>query len=217
MSTNPTHQAPENDGDVTRFLDLASHGDTEALGRAFVELKDQLHSAASSAMRKYSSEDTLQPTALLNEAYIKAAESCADRGEDDAAKWTDRQHFVKAQVETMKNLLVDSARRRSALRRGGGTVHAILSENGLDPASPVDDTLFINDACEELAKRHPKAAELAELHYFGNFTWSEAAALMGLPDRQRKALRKLADAWFAMQLAEATDLDRGAGPSPHGS
>jgi RNA polymerase sigma factor (TIGR02999 family) len=208
MSTSPISSSsslPDRDGDVTRFLDLASHGDLEALGRAFVALRGQLHSAASSAMRRHSKEDTLQPTALMNEAYIKAAESCATRSEDHGTKWTDRQHFIKAQVETMKNLLVDSARRRSALRRGGGTVQAILSEHGLDPATPVDDTLFINDACEELAKRHPQAAELAELHYFGNFTWSEAAALMGLSDRQRKALRKLADAWFAVQLAESDE------------
>ena len=189
--------------DVTRFLELASHGDLDALGQAFLALRVQLHSAASSVMRMHSNEDTLQATALMNEAYIKVAELCAAQGEGVEARWNDRLHFVRAQVVTMKNLLVDSARRRSTLRRGMGTVQAILSEQGLDPASPVDDTLFIHDACEELAKRHPQAAKLAELHYFGNLTWSEGAALMGLPDRQRKALRKLAEAWFAVQLAES--------------
>lgn len=199
---SPESDPPPPKSDVTRFLDLASHGDIEALGRAFVALRHDLHAAASDALRRHSGEDTLQPTALLNEAYLKAAQSCSARTDGDSARWSDRRHFIRSQVATMKNLLVDSARRRSALRRGGGNVHAILSEEGLDHASPVDDTLFIHEACEALAKRHPEAAELAELHYFGNFTWSEAAALMGLPDRRRKALRKLADAWFAVQLGE---------------
>ncbi len=102
----------------------------------------------------------------------------------------------------MKNLLVDAAKSKRALKRGAGRTPLQLSDESLGPRSPEDVTLFVHDACQELARREPRAAELAHLHYFGDFTWSQAGDLLGLSVRDRKSLRQLADAWFLKELED---------------
>jgi DNA-directed RNA polymerase specialized sigma24 family protein len=126
--------------DVTGLLQRAEQGDTEALGAAFEAVGAELRRMAADALRRNPGDGLLQATALVHESYIKTAESCATDGLGERARWQDRVHFVRSQKETMKNLLVDAARRRSALRRGGGALGMVANEESLGLASPADDT-----------------------------------------------------------------------------
>ena len=202
MTSNNKPVEPIELEEVTSLLEQAKLGDSAALNEAFTVLRDQLHRAASGLLKQRPSGATLGATALMHEAYIRTAEACAKEHLQQQPPWKDREHFVASQLVTMRNLLVDTARSKGRRARVRGVEDILSVEQGLDLNSAGELALLVDDACQELAKREPLAAQLAEMHYFGGFTWAEAGEILGLSARQRITLRKFADAWFLTQLRE---------------
>lgn len=132
---------------------------------------------------------TLQATALVHEAFLRMI------GNAEHA-WADRRHFFAAAAQAMRHILVDRARRKAALRHGGNQAPVSL-EDVVIPADDVDEQrLAVHEALDELARHDPTAAELVRLHFFGGFTFIEAAELLDISERTAKRIWSYARAWL---------------------
>ncbi|MEM1182093.1 MAG: sigma-70 family RNA polymerase sigma factor [Acidobacteriota bacterium] len=159
--------------ELTVLLRRWTAGDEEAGQRMLDALYAELRSQARRALHNERANHTLQPTALVNEAYMRLVEV-------DRIEWQDRRHFLRAAAKTMRRVLVDHARRRGRVKRGDGQAVLPLDE-GEKVQVAVDENLErLDDALKKLAEMDPKKAELVELRYFGGFTAEETAELMGI-------------------------------------
>ncbi|MEM8994984.1 MAG: sigma-70 family RNA polymerase sigma factor [Acidobacteriota bacterium] len=159
--------------ELTVLLRRWTAGDEEAGQRMLEALHAELRAQARIALRNERANHTLQPTALVNEAYLRLVEV-------DRIEWQDRRHFLCAAAKTMRRVLVDHARRRGRVKRGDGRALMPLEE-GEKVEIVVDEALEdLDDALEQLAELDPKKAQLVELRYFGGFTAEETAELMGV-------------------------------------
>jgi RNA polymerase sigma factor (TIGR02999 family) len=140
---------------------------------------------------------TLQATALVHEAYLRLI------GGDQPQDWNGRGHFFAAAAEAMRRILVDNARRKARLKRGGEAHRVELPDDLPAPAAPVEDVLAVDEALDRLAERDATAAELVKLHYFAGMTLEAAADLLGVPHRSAYRDWAFARAWLARTLGEA--------------
>jgi RNA polymerase sigma factor (TIGR02999 family) len=147
---------------VTILLEALQRGDKDAAGNLLGQVYQELRKLAARKMSREACPHTLQPTALVHEAWLRLA-----AGE---ATWENRSHFFGAAAEAMRRILVDRARHRNALRRGSGQQHLDIA--GLEIASPGadDEVLAINEALDTLARHDARKAELVKLRYFTGFT-----------------------------------------------
>lgn len=154
---------------------------------------DQLHKLATAKMAMESPNHTLQPTALVHEAWLRLT-SNKDR------KWNDRTHFFAAAAEAMRRILVDNARRKRARRHGGSQQRTELPD--IAAPLPVEDDLIIavNDALNKFAAVDPQKAELVKLRYFVGMTIEEAAEVMGISEATAKRHWAYARAWLAEEI-----------------
>jgi RNA polymerase sigma-70 factor, ECF subfamily len=158
-------------------------------------LYDQLHRLAIARMRFERRQITLQPTALVNEAYIRLA------GSNNLSGWQDRSKFLGMAAHIMRNILVDHARARSAEKRGAGAIQVTLdSALGASTASPID-VLALDEALSRLEAFDQRQAEILELHFFAGLTFEEIALQLGISDRTVKREWTMARAWMHEQLA----------------
>src|SRR5262249_27551526 len=139
---------------------------------------------------------TLQPTALVHEAWLRLVPA-------EGREFHSRAHFFSAAAEAMRRILVDKARRRQRLKHGGGHVRVDLSQ--VDVASATDDetVLALNEALDKLMNRDPQGAELIRLRFFAGLSNVEAAQLLGLPERTAKRTWAYARAWLYEELKKA--------------
>jgi RNA polymerase sigma factor (TIGR02999 family) len=145
-------------------------------------------------MARESFAHTLQPTALVHEAWMRL-------GADQQPAWQNRAHFFAAAAETMRRILIDHARHRQAVRHGGGQVRLNVDELEIAAADERDDQLMaVNDALARFAAEDPRKAELVKLRYFGGLTLEEAAAALDLPIGTAKRWWTYARAWFFREL-----------------
>jgi RNA polymerase sigma factor (TIGR02999 family) len=135
---------------------------------------------------------TLQPTALVHEVYIKLQGSGRD--------WNDRRHFFAAAAKAMRQILLDGARCKNRIKRGGGRQRVELDDWLIRIASPVEDMVAFDEALEQLARVDPEAAELVSLRQFSGLTTEEAADLMGIPGRSAYRTWEFARAWLFRRL-----------------
>jgi RNA polymerase sigma factor (TIGR02999 family) len=186
-------------GQITQLLEAAGSGDRRAVERLYEFVYGELHQLARSNLRRERSGHTLQPTALVNEAYIRLAP-----GDDP---WQNRRHFFHAAGRAMRQILVDHARRRDADKRGGGAERVTLSD--VDAVAPEDeiDVLRLDAALEGLAGEDPRLAELVTLRFFAGMSIDEAAAAIGISPATAKRDWAFARAWLRTRLQDA-----GAGP-----
>lgn len=157
----------------------------------------QLRSLAGAQMARLRPGQTLQPTALVHEAYLKLVGD-ADPG------WNGRGHFFGAAARAMREIIVDHARARAADKRGGGVEPLRLDTTGFDvpgEATPLDDVLAIDRALERLSGEHPRKAELVMLRYFAGLTMEEAAAALDMPLRTAEREWRFARAMLADSLS----------------
>jgi len=142
-------------------------------------------------------DHTLDATALVHEAYVRLI------GPSDAARWADRSHFFAAAAEAMRHILVDRARRRNALKRGGTAARIDLPEGALvAPDNRSDGELLAVDAAlDQLAAADPQAAELVKLRYFAGLSIPDAAAALGIAPRSADRLWAYARAWLRTAIA----------------
>jgi RNA polymerase sigma factor (TIGR02999 family) len=179
-------------GDVTRLLAAAGGGDRAAYERLYQAVYAELHRIAQARMRREGRALTLQPTALVNEAYLRLAQASAD--------WNNRRHFFGAAAEAMRRILVDYARQRGAEKRGADFERVTLT--GLDlPAEHNDtDVLEMDQALTQLGAERPRLAELVSLRFFAGLSIEDTAAALEISPATAKRDWAFARAWLKDQI-----------------
>jgi RNA polymerase sigma factor (TIGR02999 family) len=154
----------------------------------------ELRRVAAAKMSRESAEHTLQPTALVHEAWMRL-------GTGRQTPWQNRAHFFAAAAETMRRILIDRARHRQAIRHGGGQVHINIDDLEIATAADRDDQLVaVHEALAKFAMEEPRKAELVKLRYFGGLTLEEAAAALEIPEGTAKRWWTYARAWFFREI-----------------
>jgi RNA polymerase sigma factor (TIGR02999 family) len=176
--------------DVTHILSAIEAGDPAAAGELLPLVYDELRKLAAARLADEKPGQTLQATALVHEAYLRLVDT------ERESHWKSRGHFFAAAAEAMRRILVNRARDRGRLKRGGGRQRVDL-ENISDPATTSDDDLLdLNDALDRLAGAHAECAELVKLRFFAGMTLDEAAAALGLARRTADRQWAFARAWL---------------------
>ncbi len=160
--------------DVTRILNQIEQGDPSAAEHLLPLVYDELRKLAAAKMANEQPGQTLQATALVHEAYIRLVDV------NQAQHWNSRGHFFGAAAEAMRRLLIDHARKKQALRRGGNLQRRELSENALPAEKPLADWEAINEALDELENEFPEIAAIVKLKYFCGLTIDEIADALGI-------------------------------------
>ena len=154
----------------------------------------ELRKLAAHKMGQEAPDQTLQPTALVHEAWLRL-------GADAQPPWENRAHFFAAAAEAMRRILVERARQRSALKRGGGAMRISLDESEIPMVASDDERLLgVDEALERLAAHHPRQAELVKLRYFVGMTFEEAACVLNISVRTAKAWWAYARAWLKVEM-----------------
>ena len=181
--------------EVTRLLIAWSHGEQAALDQLMPLVYAELRRMAGRFMHAQSPSHTLQTTALIHEAYLRLAG-------DSPRQWENRTHFFRVAAKAMRQVLVDHARARQALRRGGHEHRAIaLNEAVVIPDNRVAETVALDDALTELAKLSPRQSQIVELRYFGGFDVGETAEALSISPETVMRDWRAAKAWLYSQLS----------------
>jgi RNA polymerase sigma factor (TIGR02999 family) len=180
--------------DVTRLLDDWSHGNRAALDALMPLVHHELHKLARGYLARERPGHTLQPTALVNEAYLKLI------GERDM-KWQSRAHFVGVAAQLMRFILVDHVRKKHYQKRGGGAVRVTFDEN-LEVAADErgSDLLALDDALKKLAEQDARKSQIAELRYFGGLSVEETAEALSVSVATVMRDWRLTKAWLQREL-----------------
>lgn len=179
--------------DVTGLLKAWQGGDAAALARLTEQVYAELHRIAHRYMRDERRADTLQTTALVNEAYLRLADATA-------IEWGERAQFFALAAQMMRRILVDAARARGAQKRGGGAQPVELDETALVSGTPDQALLALDDALTTFAQAAPRQARVVELRYFGGLTEDEIAAALAISARTVRRDWELAKAWLLREL-----------------
>jgi RNA polymerase sigma factor (TIGR02999 family) len=180
--------------DITRVLDRAQQGDPKAAEELLPLVYEELRKLAKHKMASERAGHTLQPTALVHEAWLRLV------GEQKK-EWAGRAQFFSAAAEAMRRILVERARKHQALKRGGGASHEALDESSIAVEFPADELLAVHEALERLAAEDRSAAELVKLRYFAGFSMPEAAVALGVPQRSLERLWTFAKTWLRKEIA----------------
>jgi RNA polymerase sigma factor (TIGR02999 family) len=180
--------------DVTRILESIEHGDPKAADELLPLVYGELRKLAASKMAREAPNQTLQPTALVHEAWVRLVGN-------DNPQFANRAHFFAAAAEAMRRILIDKARRKRALCHGGGQYRMDL-EGVLEVAAPCDDEelLAVNEALDKLAAQNKAEAELVKLRYFVGMTLEEVAAVLGISARTADNYWAHARAWLFREI-----------------
>jgi RNA polymerase sigma factor (TIGR02999 family) len=162
----------------------------------FLRLYGELREIADRLLKREAVGHTLQPTALLHEAWLKLAG-------DRQPKAVDRSHYLALAARAMRQVLVDHARKRGAAKRGGDQVEVTLSDDQLGISRPLDEIIALDDALKRLAARDERLAKVVELRFFAGLGEDEAAAALGVTTRTVQRDWAKARAWLHAELADA--------------
>jgi RNA polymerase sigma factor (TIGR02999 family) len=192
---------------VTLLLSQIEAGDETAGERLLPLVYEELRRMAREKLRQESPGQTLQPTALVHEAYLRLA--CSN-GDADEPKWNSRGHFFAAAAEAMRRILVESARRKARLKRGGDLQRVEFDEKlVIAPVADVD-LVALDEALTRLTEVDAQAAELVKLRYFIGLSHAEAAEQLQMAPRSADRLWAYAKAWLYREIGE-TDTSRNSG------
>lgn len=185
---------PPPSGDVTVLLQQWTNGDTEALGQLLPMVYGELQRLANYHLQRERSAHTLQPTALVHEAYLRLA------GQQEK-EWKNRGHFLAVCSQLLRQVLVDMARARQASKRGAGAarVDFDIAMAGMSATSDAE-LIALNDALSELARMDPIKAQIVDLKYFGGFSVEEIAAMLEISTPTVKRYWAIAKAWLFNEL-----------------
>jgi len=182
--------------DVTHLLDAAADGDRQAAADLLPLVYDELRKLAAARMAAESPDHTLQPTALVHEAYLRLV----GRGDDE--RWDGRGHFFAAAAEAMRRILIESARRKHGPERGGDYTRHDLDSDQLPSPDPSPRLLALVEALDRLATVEPRAAEIVKLRYFTGLTVAETATVLGISPRTADNDWAYARAWLVAALRD---------------
>jgi RNA polymerase sigma factor (TIGR02999 family) len=178
---------------VTLILDAIQQGDPKAAGQLLPLVYDELRKLAASKLAREAPGQTLQPTALVHEAWLKL-------GGSEDQRFENRAHFFAAAAEAMRRILVDNARRKAALRRNAGQVRLDVQEVEIAAPATADELLAVHEALDKLATRDRPKAELVKLRFFVGLSIEEAAALLGISEATAKRWWVYARAWLHAEV-----------------
>jgi RNA polymerase sigma factor (TIGR02999 family) len=179
--------------DVTRILSAIEQGDPSAADQLLPLVYDELRKLAAQRLAQEKPGQTLQPTALVHEAYLRLVEV------ERAQRWNSRGHFFAAAAEAMRRILVERARRKHRQRHGGGRRRVRLGDLPAVERSP-EDLLALDDALTKLAAEDPAAADLVKLRFYAGFSVEEAADALAVSRAQGYRLWDYARAWLRCAL-----------------
>ncbi len=180
------------DRSVTVLLQAWRGGNAEALEDLLPLVYEELRALASRSFRGERPGHTLQPTALVHEAFIRLVTAKVD--------WNDRAHFFAIAANTMRRVLVDHARQHGAEKRGGGWMRTTLDDGIAIAGAPPLEILDLDRALDQLAEQDPRAARAAELHYFGDMSHEDTAAVLAVSPATVDRDLRLARAWLRRAL-----------------
>jgi RNA polymerase sigma factor (TIGR02999 family) len=180
---------------VTTLLNEAGAGDSQASADLLPLVYEQLRALAGRKMRQERPDQTLQATALVHEAYLRLVDTTK------VQLWESRWHFFSAAAESMRRILVEKARSRGRLKRGGELNRVDLDKVELTVNDPPDELIALDEALIKLAEEHPAKAQLVNLRYFGGLTHEEAAQAMGFSISTADRHWAFARAWLYRQMA----------------
>jgi RNA polymerase sigma factor (TIGR02999 family) len=183
--------------DLASLLQTAAEQDPASAGKLLPEVYEELRRIAARRLSSQPGGQTLQATALVHEAFLRLV------GDTDRT-WRDRRHFFAAATEAMRHILVDRARRKAAVRHGGGLVRVELDNIHVAAEASDESVLRLNDSLERLAGHNPEAAEIIRLRFFGGFTFAQAAEMMGISERTAKRLWAYARTWLFEEISRST-------------
>ncbi len=179
--------------EVTQVIEAIRHGDTKAADVLLPLVYEELRKLAASKMANEAAGNTLQPTALVHEAWLRLVGN-------DNPKFAGRAHFFAAAAEAMRRILIDRARRKCALRHGGGQERVDTQQIDLASPSTDDQLLAVNDALDKLAAQDSTEAELVKLRYFVGLTTEEAASLLEISPRTARNYWAHARTWLYHEI-----------------
>lgn len=182
-------------GDVTRILAAIEQGDARAADELLPVVYEELRRLAAAKMSQEPPGHTLQATALVHEAYIRLV------GSQDQ-DWSGRTHFFAAAAEAMRRILIDNARRKLRLKRGGGRQKIGLTDAEPAIEGPSDDLIALDEALDRLAEMDKTKADLVKLRYFAGLTLEQTAGVLNLPERTAKRYWAHARAWLHREVTE---------------
>jgi len=184
--------------DVTRILTAIERGDAKATDELLPLVYEELRILAAQKLSHEFPGQTLQATALVHEAYLRLVG-------DEPHNWNSRGHFFAAAAEAMRRILVESARRKRSLKRGGGRHRAdpVTAEPASEGVS--DDLLALDEALQKLAQADPLKADLVKLRYFAGLTLEEAAQALGIARSTAGEHWAYARAWLRVEIAKGND------------
>ena len=187
--------------DVTQILSAIEQGDPQAAEQLLPLVYDELRKLAAAKLAQEKPGQTLQATALVHEAYLRLVASPGAPGSATGDQhWDSRGHFFAAAAEAMRRILVEGARRKESLKRGGGLARADFDERQIPAPAVEEDVLALDQALTKLTSVDKMAAELVQLRYFAGLTLPEAAQLLGVSPRTAGRLWSYARAWLRQEI-----------------
>src|SRR5262245_46331650 len=185
---------------ITQILRAIEQGDPRAAEQLLPLVYGELRKLAAQRLVQEKPGQTLQPTALVHEAYIRLV------GGDPERPWDSRGHFFAAAAEAMRRILVERGRRKRGHKHGGDRRREPLDPDGIAEPQAADDLIAHDEALTKLAAAEPQVAELVKLRYFAGLTIPQAAAQLQISPRTADAWWSYAKAWFQAALQEPGDL-----------
>jgi RNA polymerase sigma factor (TIGR02999 family) len=179
---------------VTQCLDRIGEGDSRASEKLLPLVYEELRKLAAARMANELGTQTLQPTALVHEAWLRLVS-------EGRRTWQNRAQFFSAAAEAMRRILIDRARRKLALKRGAGARHIDVERMDLAVETDEETLLRVNDALEQLTGQDPQAAELVKLRFFVGMDYAKAAETLGISERSAKRCWSFARAWLFRELS----------------
>jgi RNA polymerase sigma factor (TIGR02999 family) len=185
--------------DISQLLTAMESGDSLAADQLLPLVYEELRKLAASKMIQESPGQTLQATALVHEAFVRLVDV------QNAQKWNSRSHFFAAAAEAMRRILVENARRRQQLKRGGEFQRVEAEDIAIVADNIQDDLIALDHALSKLASTDPDAARLIQLRYFTGLTIPEAAQSLGISPRTADRLWAFARAWMHREISGSSE------------
>jgi len=188
--------------ELTKILHATAQGDSSAARKLLPLVYDELRQLAARKMTQESCTQTLQPTALVHEAWLRL-------GGDEQPTWENRTHFFCAAAEAMRRILIDRARSKQAIRHGGGQERLNVDEVEIAAPMQEDELLAVNEALDRFSQHAPQKAELVKLRYFAGFGLKEAGQVLGISEPTAVRWWTYSKTWLYQAIQETRGPAKG--------
>src|SRR5688572_15328519 len=191
--------------EATQILDAIAAGDPQAAERLLPLVYAELRRLAAGQLRREPAGQTLEPTALVHEAFLRLVGPASGQASARDPQWENRGHFFAAAAEAMRRILIDRARQKKRIKRGGGVQRLELKEGDLAYEMPADELLALDEALEKLASQQPVKAQLIKLRFFAGLTMEQAAEALGISRATADRYWQFSRAWLYHELTRESD------------